>query len=720
VTVETDPRIRAALLWDRPTLVGLDDLGVRQWRAAMNLSFLDLGDLDETDVLSVAAHTIRWAVDGVDQRTEELRATLRSSGPVGELFERLIGLVFDLDDAAADHEALRSLLAIAEQIADKNLRARILLRLTVFASQRRRRDIAAQAAARTVDASNEKTRLGAVARRWATELGVGPQGFDPWAPTKTPSDPLLSLPWVLTEVTEGAAKTAARRFERRLAGVWDTSFQIGRTVRDDLVAAMVQAEWCGATNLQSSARRLIATDIFSDETARTDEVQWALRLWASEPNARRIVSAVRAAEPQLDALAAEELLRAVRDDPQTSDEVVVEVAAGLWDLVSDAGADVLLDWLLSAEVERTEQTRGGLLGALLWRRSETWARAFAAASSARRVAMFAAIDPAHLDVLPETLTRALADHAATARTFSAGHAAMQVTMTSTPLRDVNGLSIPDIVELLDWNARSVTPEAIASEVDKLIKTVRRRLMAAAEGTVDLAAYEVGQYLGRLASYLPHREPSAVEALSVTVRDSTSSANWQFGALEGLAALARAGHLDNADRAAIRDLKIIPGPRLFGERVSADTLHAAQLRIVGPSMSDRDVEWLAVAGRGGDVQARLVTMAALDAEGLPFEAAVDWSLVGGLFDPDHAVTIQAVASIGRRGVTPRSGAFGVVRERLGDLFDRGPRDVRREVVVTAATRPELDARDIVARARDDRSWIVRREVPPAGESGEAPD
>lgn len=716
MTVETDARIRAALLWDRPTLFGFDDVGVRQWRAAMNLNFLDLGDLDEADVLSVAAHTIRWAVDGAEQRTADLRATLRSTGSVGELFEGLIGVVFGLDDAAADRDALRSLLAIAEQIADKDLRVRLLLRLTVFASQRRSRDIAAQAAARTVDATDEETRLGVVARRWATELGVGPKDFDPWASTNTTADPLLSLPWVQTQMTEGAAKTAARRFERRLAGVWDTSFHIGRTVRDDLVAALVQAEWCGDSTLRSSARRLVATDILSDDSARTDEVQWGLQLWASEPNAKRVASAVRAAEPHLHANAAEELLRAVRDDPEITDEVVVEVAAGLWDLVSDASADALLDWLLSAEVERTKQTREGLLGALLWRRPETWARAFAAASSARRTTMFAAVDPAHLDDLPDELRKALAAGAATADTSSAAHVALQVTMTGTPLQDADGVSVPEIVELLDWNARSVTREVIASEVDQLIGTVRRRLAAAAEGTIGLAAYDVGQLLGRLASYLPNREPSVVEALSVTVSDPASPANWQFGALEGLAALARAGHLDETDRSAIRDLMIIPGQTLLGEQVSAETLHAAQLRVVGTSMSDNDVRWLAVTGRGGDVQARLVTMAALDAEGLPLEAAVDWSLVGGLFDPDPEVTIHAVASIGRRGVTPGSGALGVVRDRLGDLFARGPRDVRREVVVTAAARSDLDGADIVARARHDRSWIVRREVPPAPQSG----
>src|SRR5215218_5360229 len=107
------------------------------------------------------------------------------------------------------------------------------------------------------------------------------------------------------------------------------------------------------------------------------------------------------------------------------------------------------------------------------------------------------------------------------------------------------------------------------------------------------------------------------------------------------------------------------------------------------------------------------MVALGTDGLPLEAAVDWSLVGGLFDPDDAVTVRAVGSIGRRGVDAGSAAAAVARDRLADLFARGRRDVRREVVVTAAARPELDGAHILSRARDDRSWIVRTETARTG-------
>lgn len=509
----------------------------------------------------------------------------------------------------------------------------------------------------------------------------------------------------------GAAKIATERFERRLAGVWDTAFHIGRTVRDDLFAAQLQAEWCGDTELRSHVRKLLATDILSDDTASTSDVRWGLQLWASEPSSKRVTAAVRASEPHLDAAAAAELFLAVRDDSQMTDDVAIDVAAGVWDLLSDADADSLLIWLPSAEVQRREQARDNLLGALLWRRPHTWAQVFADASQARRAGMFAAVEPAHLGEMHDELRLALADHAPTdARAFSAASAALRVATGGKPLPPTHELKVPDLVDLLDWSAESVAPEVIAAETDRLVQVVLRRQSGAAErGSIGLGAYDVGQFLGRLASYLPYRHAPVVDALSATVTDPASPADWQFGALEGLAALGRADRLDVADREAVGILQVVPGQRVLGELISAETLRAAQLRVVGPAMSADDVSWLAVIGRGSDVQARLVSMAALGVEDLPAAAAVDWSLIGGLFDPDDAVTIQAVASLGRRGVEPESGASDVVRDRLAELFARGRRDVRREVVVTAAARPELDGADIVTRAHEDRSWMVRREA-----------
>jgi hypothetical protein len=711
MTPVIDARTRAALLWDRPSLFGLtDDAGARQWRAALELRFVNFEELDEKDILSLAAHVVRAAVEGMDERSTELRAVLRLAGSVGRLFDGLLGLALALDDLTADKRALSDLLRIVEALLDTDLQARLLIRLATY-GRRRDADLATRAAERAVRLTDPSTRLGVVARRGAFEFGIELGDFDPWAPTNTPEDPLLTLSWVQTQLADAAAKLATRRFEHQIAGVWDTSFQIGRTSRGDLYAASLQAQWCGAASLRSQAQKLLATDILGDATASTSDVRWGLELWASEPTSRRVVAAVSAAEPHLDASAAADLLTSVRDDPETSDDRTIEVAAAVWDLLSDEDADRVIAWLAAAEPQHVERTWENVIGALLWRRPRAWTDLFAVASTAQRAAMFAAVRPGHLHEAPDDLMPALAAHAASTDLPTATRAALQVIERGQPICESESLTVLELLDLLEWNVDAVAPETIGERVDELTAGIHKSLTDIKEtGTIGVPAFDVRHALGELASYLPERHAPAVTALTSTVSDPAAPANWQFGALEGLAALARAGRLDPDDRTAIGAMMVVPGTRILGEQISEEVLHAAQLRVVGAA-TEQDIRWLAVVGRGSDAQARLMVMAALGTLDLAANAAADWSLVGGLFDPDDAVTIQAVAAIGRRGVSPKSGAAAVARDRLADLFARARRDLRRQVVITATARPELGGAEIVNRARADRSWIVRREARP---------
>jgi hypothetical protein len=90
------------------------------------------------------------------------------------------------------------------------------------------------------------------------------------------------------------------------------------------------------------------------------------------------------------------------------------------------------------------------------------------------------------------------------------------------------------------------------------------------------------------------------------------------------------------------------------------------------------------------------------------ATVDWSLVGGLYDPSDEVVIRAISSLARRGVGTLA-AMEVARPRLRELFDASHRGVRREVVVAAKLRPGLGISEIVDAAKGDRAWTVRREA-----------
>jgi hypothetical protein len=63
-----------------------------------------------------------------------------------------------------------------------------------------------------------------------------------------------------------------------------------------------------------------------------------------------------------------------------------------------------------------------------------------------------------------------------------------------------------------------------------------------------------------------------------VRDEAAAAEWQFGALEGLAILRHAKYLRTVDIERMREAELVPGRALFGEQISETLLRAAQLRV----------------------------------------------------------------------------------------------------------------------------------------------
>lgn len=719
--VTLDDRLRAALLWDRPGLSRHEDSGTRQWRAALELEFVSFGNLDVADVLSLAAHAVRATALVEGARAAELREELRSAGAVGELFEWLIGLSMSDDPLEQKVAALHAARPLLGRLADTDLRARLLVRLLNFAQFLDASDVVPSMAEQAVELTSPDTRLGVVARRWASRYGQEITGFNPYARTDTPDDALLTLPWVQRTVIDSVSSMATDRLARRLASVWDSSFHVGRTKFDDLLAAQAQAEWCGALDLRSQIRRLLATELLSDRRHPTVEIRWAIEAWVTEPGAKRVTAAVRSVEQDLDAESAAALWQSVRADTRLDDDAVVDVALGLWDLLDDDVADDLLRWLVVADVRRSEARRDNGVNALLWRRPATWAETFVQGDEEVRARMFAALDPHDLEAADEQLRAHLiaytgddvesvlagvgepaTDALRLALAYLAGDAPIQIRVLGSVA-----------VELLDWQPTALAPESIRATLNDLVASARDRLGKASEGTYGMGMHDTGQLLGRLASRLPRPDAAAVEVLFATCQHPSVPARWQFGALEGFNAMRRAGLLRDDDLRRIGELEIAPGREVLGEHMSAEALRAAQLRVAGAIGDDEDIAWLAVCSRGSDVQARLIAMHALTEMPETGAATVDWSLVGGLFDPQDDVVSAAVGALGRRGLHSGGGPTAVAQSRLRRLAETGSVAVRRAVIVVAQQREELALSDVLTRALLDRSWMVRREAQPEG-------
>lgn len=709
--IHIDDRLRAMLLWDEPWLWSAD-AGARQWLRVLHLELPHVDELNAEDLVSVAAHLVKASLSGDKSSPDSLRITLSQHGDEGRLVAELLALWLESDRPNEVRRTLDEVNGLIKRVVDVELRARLLLRLAAFALIRGHAEWARAPLAEAVSVTEPSTRLGVVARRQAAGQGIDVAGFNPFARTDTPDDPLLTLPWVRSLALEAAAALSAERLEHELRGVWDTSFHLGRTKLDDLLAANAQAEWCGALDLRVVVRQLLSSHLLLGIDESPQNTRWALMAWATSPNTKRVPAAIQAEEDKLDATEAAELLSEVRNEGLADWPAYVAVAAGLWDLLDDAAANALLTTLVELLPAPATPQVGTLVGNLLWRLPEAWAAAFAETDKTRREAMLDPLTPYHVDVMPPELRAAVIEH----RRESDPQNALDVALAAATHAELDSwpdLSAADVAELLSWRDNSVPPAEIESIVDRVLAQTLSALEKAHEGSWSTG--DVGtRLLGELAAHLAHPRPDVVDGLLGVCGDNHAAAAWQFGALEGLTALRHASYLNDADIDRIRQLDLSPGKTLFGEDISTSLLRAAQLRVFAPWLNEDDVTWLATCARGTDAQSRLLAVAALGDLGNVEMSTVEWSLVSGLFDPSDEVVIRAIGAFAHATGASRD-AMAVARARLKELYRSAGRLVRRQVVATAKKRSDLELSAIVTAARDDRAWIVRREAVTTEES-----
>ncbi len=704
-SVVIDARVRAALLWDVPWLESAD-AGAQQWLRALRLEFPYVGELNAKDPLSIAAHVVQAVMHGDIATATSHRSTLSEGGEADQLLGGLLALWLDLDSPDAVGQTVDDVADIISRIEEADLRARLLLRLAAFALHRRQQAQARAALCEAVNTTDLSTRLGVVARRWAASEGIEIAGFNPYASTRTPEDPLLALPWIRGQALEASAAISGERFEHHLRGVWDTSFHIGRTKQDELLAAYTQADWCGALDLRGVLRKLLSSQMLLGEPQKPDQRRWALVSWATSPQAKAVPAAILASEDQLDAAGAADLLAEVRRDGIAGWQPYVEVAAGVWDLLDDDGARDLLHTLAGPEAQPDTPQLASVFANLLWRVPDEWSNAFVDASDTTRAAMVQLLDPHHLEVMPAVLKSGIAEYRRQLGEQTAFDLALAFTEQGTT-GSLAPSSPADAITLLEWHPASVDTSTIEAFVDRLEAGARSALKKARENAWGMG--DAGtRHLAELAIHLPNPPHSVIDILIEMCEDDHTAAAWQFGALKGLMILRGADQLPDADVARIRQLAIFPGRGLFGEKISPTLLRAAQLRVYAHSLTDADVTWLATCARGSDVQSRLVAIAALGDIDSDVTPTVEWSLVSGLFDPADEVVVRAVAALTDKATASADVAV-VVQSRLSDLYQNGSRKVRRQIVRAAANHHQLAAEDILTAARRDRAWSVRREA-----------
>ncbi|MBF6618799.1 MAG: hypothetical protein ITG02_01030 [Patulibacter sp.] len=697
-----EPRERAALLWDTPSLI-VGDAGERQWYKVLRLDLVRIGAQIEGDVVSAAAF-VALAVLGDDSELADRRRKLRSHGRVGRIFDACLGTVFDLDDRDLGLERLRELAAFVQQISDGDLRARLQLRTASWARARGDLELQAELLDGAVQQTNGATRLGIVARRAAAGAGLPvAEDFNPFEATGTPDDPLLSLPWVKDLALEAAAGLAKQRLESQLRGEWDTTFSFGRTKLDDLEAAYLQAEWCGASGVLAAVERLMTSEVLGSPGKKHADAltRWALKTWTKQ-GGKHAFSAFQRFERSYGPAEAAETLDEIERDPEASWDRFIGAALGLWDLLTEERAAELLRTTVELLGSDREPPAVALVGNLFWRLPDVWTELATAAKEERRTWMLESLSPSMADAFTPELCRLIVEDGSSNPSV---RYVVQIKEAGHVPEFAHELPYTDLLELLRWQGNSVPTEVVKHAVDRLLEISEEGLEEVEKGIVGFGPADTRRFLGDLAAYLPDVHAGAVANLIKVVRSNTVPARWQLGALEGLAALHHAGRLPQEARVELRGVRLVAGTEMFGEGLSDFVLQAARLRALSPDLNQEDVSWLAVCARSGEPRARILALDALSYGPETIGGTRAWTIVSGLFDPSDGVVRRALSALLRLGTVPNA-ISDVVAARLRDLYTGGTRLMRSEVVGLVRAVDGLGLDDLVDRARADPSWRVR--------------
>jgi hypothetical protein len=625
-----------------------------------------------------------------------------------------------IDDNNPIHEAASKI----KGLRNGHRKARLMAKLSLLALDKYESELAIELWSGAVVAAQDGTHLKRALQFEALNLGIPtPESvlFES-APDK-PTDALLHPEWIDDLRRDAAMGALVRSVEDGLGGTWNYTVRMGVTPLDEAVSAELQATWLGIPWARRDIRKQIGAQLLSGAAETPQQWAYGVVMWTLGGGSRPHLT-FDFAEPYLDSQGADFIVRSIADagSPRNRIERLSAVAAQAWDLLSDE----TLRWL--ARQVRPEAGIGApaaesriIWAALAIRLTDEWFEKYRDLGSDVQRALLDSLAPhsmRHFDSEMKQLMYQVADDEdATEGDKGALLPLMAELVPDDERAHVQALieklaSASVIARLTGDHPSIVSGVATSRALSELSDAIVEQSEKARGGTVGLGGRSPRIELGRLVSNLAAPDRELIDLLLDTACDEGLPAQYVAEARQGLVLLRRSDKLLVGDIDRLRSASD-PGGRGPGDQgLTEGVSRAFRLQVLASVASDVERSELILAARAHDDRVRDVAINAC-AEALRAyrDEGLAWAVVSGLFDPSDTVASGALAGVEELGKSFEAAA-DVAWQRLPELFRSSSRRVRAQIVgALEEIHPESEHHRrrraaLIARGRQDRSWLVR--------------
>lgn len=724
---ELTPELDAALVGDFPSLRdGSDDANHFAMAFGSEAGQPWWRETEPQSLLGIAAKAVSSERRG---ETEIACSLYRQVVVDGDGWVRLLGLLLEgwsqeLECVEPVHEAAQEV----RRLRAGQRKARLLAKLSLFAADRGDRGAARQLWQEATRASRDGTELARAMRIEEINLGLreATQELLESPNPKPRSEPLVDPDALAALRLRGANMAIEQSLEDGLGGPWRYTLRMGQTPLDQLITADLQATWIGLPWARRPIRKQMGAQLLTG--GASDASHWAhgILMWTLG-DGRQCDLALRNAEIHFDYDSADFVLRGVGEcDPtRKRNQRLATLGAEAWDLVSD---DVLR-WLVSevppvdGEHSLGDESRR-IWAAFAVRLPREWYPRYRDLDDETRTSLLDFINPSALryfdDEMKASMWSALADDS---KLMADGGALLPLAAALAPENGEKRLArlIEDgrvyariVADLIDENSTLITSKVQSRVLATLRDSVLEQTDKARKGTVEMGGSPRLE-LGRMLSVVRNADRSLIDLLLDVATDPSAPPQYVAEALQGLILFRRRQRLKAADLRRLRKAPAHPGQSPMGEGFTQRVLRAFRLQVLADRLTASERTELVGAVRSREVRVRSIAVnACAEALQTTLDESLAWAVVSGMFDPSDNVASGAL--LGLDALTEHfENAAEVAWQRLPEMFEASQRNVRGRIVDAAAlASPKTKAqkqtqKTILARARQDRSWMIRDQV-----------